>query len=107
DSGASPAAGTATVATAGGEFKGPSLEKAFDLVVETLEAITGERDADEAIWGSMIKQTIKRRNPGFNERAYGFRSFNDLLLEAQKRGQLQLEADEKSGGYRVRPVERS
>jgi len=88
-----------------GENKGPSLEKAFDLVVETLEAITQEREADEPIWGSMIKQAIKRRNPGFNERAYGFRSFNDLLLEAQKRGLLRLEPDEKSGGYRVQAVE--
>ncbi|MGA2867445.1 MAG: NYN domain-containing protein [Verrucomicrobiota bacterium] len=88
-----------------GENKGPSLEKAFDLLVETLEAITQEREADEPIWGSMIKQAIKRRNPGFNERAYGFRSFNDLLLEAQKRELLKLEADEKSGGYRVQAVE--
>ena len=39
---------------------------------------------------------------GFNERAYGFRSFNDLLIEAQKRGLLELDADEKSGGYAVR-----
>ena len=90
-----------------GEAKGPSLEKAFDLVVETLEAITGERETNEAIWGSMIKQAIKRRNPGFNERAYGFRSFNDLLLEGQKRGLLKLEADEKSGGYTVRTVDLS
>ncbi len=88
-----------------GENKGPSLEKALDQVVETLEAITQEREADEPIWGSMIKQAIKRRNPGFNERAYGFRSFNDLLLEAQKRGVLKLEADEKSGGYRVQAVD--
>jgi uncharacterized protein (TIGR00288 family) len=88
-----------------GDNKGPSLDKALDLVAETLEAITGERGADEPIWGSMIKQAIKRRNPGFNERAYGFRSFNDLLLEAQKRGLLKLEADEKSGGYTVKPVE--
>jgi uncharacterized protein (TIGR00288 family) len=87
------------------ENKGPSLEKAFDQVVETLEAITQEREADEPIWGSMIKQAIKRRNPGFNERAYGFRSFNDMLLEAQKRGLLKLEADEKSGGYRVQAVD--
>jgi uncharacterized protein (TIGR00288 family) len=87
------------------EKKGPSLEKAFDLVLETLEAITQEREADEPIWGSMIKQAIKRRNPGFNERAYGFRSFNDLLLEAQKSGLLKLEPDEKSGGYRVQPVD--
>jgi len=89
----------------GGGNKGPSLEKAFDQVVETLEAIMQEREPDEPIWGSMIKQAIKRRNPGFNERAYGFRSFNDLLLEAQKRGLLALEADEKSGGYRVRAVD--
>ena len=89
---------------AAGEHRGPSLEKALDLLVETLEAITQERDADEPIWGSMIKQAIKRRNPGFNERAYGFRSFNDLLLEAQKRGLVNLEEDEKSGGYRVQAV---
>jgi hypothetical protein len=74
-------------------------------VVETLEAITQEREEDDDIWGSMIKQAIKRRNPGFNERAYGFRSFNDLLLEAQKRRLVRLEADEKSGGYTVRPAE--
>jgi len=87
------------------ENKGPSLDKALELVAETLEAITGERNEDEHIWGSMIKQAIKRRNPGFNERAYGFPSFNDLLLEAQKRGLVKLEPDKKSGGYTVRAVE--
>ena len=97
-------ASTTAAKPAEGENKGPSLEKAFDQVVETLEAISQEREADEPIWGSMIKQAIKRRNPGFNERAYGFRSFNDLLLEAQKRGLLKLEADEKSGGYTVRAL---
>jgi hypothetical protein len=86
------------------EGKGPSVDKALDLLVKTLEAITEEREEDDSIWGSMIKQAIKRRNPGFNERAYGFRSFNDLLLEGQKRGLLKLEADEKSGGYTVRAV---
>lgn len=87
------------------ESKGPSVATALDLLVETLEAITEEREEDDSIWGSMIKQAIKRRNPGFNERAYGFRSFNDLLLEGQKRGLLKLEADEKSGGYTVRAME--
>jgi uncharacterized protein (TIGR00288 family) len=96
---------TANVEPADGANKGPSLEKAFDQVVETLEAITEEREADEPIWGSMIKQAIKRRNPGFNERAYGFRSFNDLLLEAQKRGLLKLEPDKKSGGYTVQATD--
>lgn len=87
-----------------GESKGPSLDKALDLITETFEAITEEREEDERIWGSMIKQAIKRRNPGFNERAYGFRSFNELLLEAQERGYLRLEPDEKSGGYVVHPA---
>ena len=85
--------------------KRPPVTDALDLLAETLEAIAQERGEDENIWGSMIKQTIKRRNPGFNERAYGFRSFNDLLLEAEKSGLLKLEADEKSGGYTVRAVE--
>ncbi|NQU09469.1 NYN domain-containing protein [bacterium] len=93
------AAGPAVAAVA---VDGPSLEKALVQVVETLEAIGNERDADEPVWGSMIKQAIKRRNPGFNERAHGFRSFNDLLLEAQKRGLLKCEPDKKSGGYIVR-----
>ncbi|KAF0181643.1 MAG: hypothetical protein FD161_316 [Limisphaerales bacterium] len=97
--------GSAPARAAGEESKGPSLEKAFDLVSETLEALTVERGADEPIWGSMIKQAIKRRHPGFNERAHGFRSFNDLLLEAQKRGMLKLQADEKSGGYTVRALD--
>jgi hypothetical protein len=53
----------------------------------------------------MIKQAIKRLHPGFNERAHGFRSFNDLLAEAQKRGLLKLQPDEKSGGYTVQPAD--
>lgn len=84
--------------------KGPSLEKAFDLLEDTLDALSEERGQNDHIWGSMIKQAIKRRNPGFNERAYGFRSFNDLLAEAEKRGILKLDPDEKSGGYTVRAV---
>lgn len=83
---------------------GPSLEKAFDIVRRTLDALGEERGENDDIWGSMIKQAIKRRNPGFNERAYGFRSFNDLLAEAEKRGIVKLEHDAKSGGYTVRPV---
>lgn len=85
--------------------KGPSPEEALEQVVETFEALSEERDEDEPIWGSMIKQAIKRRNPGFNERASGFRSFNDLLVEAQKRGLLKLEADKKSGGYTVQSTD--
>ena len=84
-----------------GDAKGPDLGAALDLIVETLEALTEERGGSEPIWGSMIKQAIKRRQPGFNERFYGFRSFNDMLGDAEKRGLLALRADEKSGGYTV------
>jgi uncharacterized protein (TIGR00288 family) len=99
------AANASAAKTGESDNKSPAVAEALDLVVETLEAVAEERQPDDHIWGSMIKQAIKRRNPGFNERAYGFRSFNDLLLEAQKRGLLKLEADEKSGGYTVRAVE--
>jgi uncharacterized protein (TIGR00288 family) len=100
----SPLAETPIAENPAAENKGPDLGDAFDLVVETLEAVTEERGENEPIWGSMIKQAIKRRHPGFSERAYGFRSFNDLLADAQKRGLLTLRADEKSGGYTVRMV---
>jgi len=92
------------VKSASGSEESGSLapSQALDQVVETLEAIAEERDEDERIWGSMIKQALKRRNPGFNERAYGFRSFNDLLREAERRGLLKLQPDERSGGYLVR-----
>ncbi len=82
-----------------------SVEPALDEAMETLEALTNERSADEMIYASMIKQAIKRRNPGFNERAHGFRSFNELLLEAEKRGLLTLTADPKGGSYTVRLVD--
>ena len=77
----------------------------MEMIEETLDALSEERDSDSPIWGSMIKQALKRRHPGFSERAFGFRSFNDLLLEAQKRRMLKLTPDEKSGGYLVSPVE--
>jgi uncharacterized protein (TIGR00288 family) len=98
-------ANVAAAKTSNGESKSLDPAKALDLVVETLEAITAERPEDERIWGSMIKQAIKRRHPGFNERAYGFRSFNELLAEGQKRGLLKMQADEKSGGCTVESVE--
>jgi len=77
-------------------------QEALDFVVETIEALTAERGEDEKIWGSMVKQTIKRQQPGFNETYYGYRSFGELLEDAQKRKLLALERDEKSGGYLIR-----
>jgi uncharacterized protein (TIGR00288 family) len=77
-------------------------DEAVDLVVETVDALLSERGAEEKIWGSMIKQALKRRKPGFSESYYGFRSFNALLEEAERRGELVSYRDEKSGGYLVR-----
>ena len=87
------------------KLQGPSPDQALAMIAETLEALRAERGEDYPIRGSLIKQAIKRRNPGFNERAHGFRAFNDLLLEAQKRGLLKLEADKQAGTYIVRPAE--
>ena len=77
-------------------------QEALDLILETIEALGTERGSEEKIWGSMVKQALKRRKPGFNESYYGFRSFNNLLEEAQARQMLKLERDEKSGGYVIR-----
>jgi len=77
-------------------------QEAIELIVETVEALTAERGEEEKTWGSMVKQALKRRKPGFNESYYGFRSFNAMLEEAERDGALTLERDEKSGGYIIR-----
>jgi uncharacterized protein (TIGR00288 family) len=103
----SRAAATVKAAAAEPEEKPEREDKtaqAFDLVMSTLDALVAERGEDDKIWGSMIKQTLKRRHPGFNESYYGFKSFNDLLEEAAIRGLLDLKRDDKSGGYIVRGV---
>jgi len=79
-------------------------QEAFDLVLETVEALMTERGEDEKLWGSMVKQALKRRKPGFNEAYYGFKSFNALMEEAKVRQLLELERDEKSGGYLITGV---
>ena len=84
-----------------GDDKKDKKQEAFDLLIGTLEALIAERGADEKIWGSMVKQALKRRQPGFNESYHGFGGFNELLEEAQARGLVKLEHDEKSGGYIV------
>jgi uncharacterized protein (TIGR00288 family) len=74
-------------------------QEALDLVLETVEDLFAERGEEEKVWGSMVKQAIKRRKPGFNESYHGFRSFGQLLEAAQAQQLVQLELDEKSGGY--------
>jgi uncharacterized protein (TIGR00288 family) len=82
--------------------EGDRKNEALDLVMETVDALIRERGAEEKIWGSMVKQALKRRHPGFNESYYGFRSFGKLLEEAEGRKMLALEPDEKSGGVIIR-----
>ena len=106
-----PAKKRATKASATGDApptkQVPTLDEdrrpeALELAVETIEALIAERGDEERIWGSMVKQALRRRKPGFNESFYGYGSFNELLEDAASHGMLLLERDEKSGGYRVK-----
>lgn len=74
-------------------------EKAFEWVLETMDDLFSERDPEEKVWGSMVKQALKRRKPGFSERYHGFRSFSELLEQMEVQEMVTLEHDEKSGGY--------
>jgi len=76
-------------------------QEGLELMLETIEALVAERGGDEKVWSSMVKQALKRRKPGFNESYYGFRSFNGMLEEAEHRGNLTLERDDKSGNCRI------
>lgn len=79
-------------------------DKAFEWVLETMDDLFSERDPEEKVWGSMVKQALKRRKPGFSERYHGFRSFSELLEQMEKRKMVTLEHDQKSGGYIVSDV---
>ncbi len=79
-------------------------QEALDMVVETVEALFKERGEQDKVWGSMVKQTLKRRKPGFDETYHGFRTFGQLLEEAQAHGLLTLQLDEKSGGYIIKEL---
>jgi uncharacterized protein (TIGR00288 family) len=84
----------------------PPPHDAIALVLETAEALYGERGDRAKLWGSMVKQTLQRRRPDFNETSYGYRSFNDLLEEAATKGLLELARDDKSGGYIIQKIHR-
>ncbi|MBY0522508.1 MAG: NYN domain-containing protein [Gemmataceae bacterium] len=73
--------------------------KAFALLLESMLAL--RRENKEVLWGSMIKDTIKRKKPSFNEAYYGYRTFSELLEDAQKEGVLELETDKRSRTYVV------
>jgi uncharacterized LabA/DUF88 family protein len=69
----------------------------FRLMLDSLQALV--RENYDVIWGSMVKQTMQRKQPYFNESYYGYKSFSDLLEDAQRLGLLTMKKDAKSGGY--------
>ncbi|MEH6433973.1 NYN domain-containing protein [Massilia sp. DD77] len=73
--------------------------QALEMVVETFDALVAERGDTGKIWASLLKDTLKRRRPDFNETYFGFRTFGNLLEEAQTRGLFEFGRDEKSGTY--------
>ena len=73
--------------------------QALEMVVETFDALVSERGDTGKIWASLLKDTLKRRRPEFSETYYGFRTFGNLLEEAQTRGLFEFGRDEKSGTY--------
>lgn len=76
----------------------------LSLVIDMIEELMDERGGEDKVWGSMVKQTLKRRQPGFSESYYGFKSFNLMLEEAARRKLIAFERDEKSGGYVITEV---
>src|SRR5437868_11904283 len=73
--------------------------KAFAMLMESLLAL--RRENKEVLWSSMIKDTIKRKKPSFNETYYGYRTFSELLEDAQREGLLELDTDKRSRTYVV------
>jgi uncharacterized protein (TIGR00288 family) len=77
-------------------------QPALDLLMETIEALIDERGEEDKIWGSMVKQAMKRRRPGFTESSFGYRSFRELVEDAQKHKLLVIAQDDKFGRYALR-----
>jgi len=75
--------------------------EAFDLLADAVAAL--QREDKEIIWGSMVKQTIKRKHPQFNENYHGYSSFSKLLEDAEKHKLIGLKKDARSGTYIVLP----
>ncbi len=83
----------------GGSKDGGSKDEAIEMVLDQVEALFRERDSN--LWSSLVKQTLQRKRPNFNESYYGYRNFSELLEDARDRGLLEIQKDEKSGGYIV------
>ncbi|MFO0682555.1 MAG: NYN domain-containing protein [Sandaracinus sp.] len=93
------AAAAAASEEGGGKPLADRQREAIELILDVVEALFQDRDG--ALHGSLVKQTIKRKRPEFSERFHGYRTFSDILEDAQKRGLLELAHDDKSGGYVV------
>ena len=85
---------------------GPTLEgmtkkqsEVFGLMIDAIQAL--KRENKDVLWGSMIKQTMKRKKPSFNEGYYGYSTFSELLQDAERNGLLKLRKDERSGSWVV------
>jgi uncharacterized protein (TIGR00288 family) len=78
---------------------GKKTAEAFELMIDAIQALT--RENKDVLWGSMVKQTMQRKRPSFNEGYYGYGSFSELLEDAEKRGILKLKKDQRSGSYVV------
>jgi uncharacterized protein (TIGR00288 family) len=86
--------------------KGPKLDglskktaEAFSLMVESIQALV--RENKDVLWGSMIKQTMQRKKPSFNEGYYGYSTFSELLEDAERKSIVKLKKDQRSGTYIV------
>jgi uncharacterized protein (TIGR00288 family) len=77
-------------------------KECFELLLETIEAL--QREDKEVIWGSMVKQTMKRKQPSFNESYYGYNSFSKLLEDAAKHELIKITHDAKSRSYIITPL---
>ena len=96
---AKPAPSTVKPTTNQERKPGGDPEKAIQLVVETVEAMLG-RSGSDTVWAGPVKQAIRRRQPQFDERFYGFSTFSALLEAAAERGLMKLEKNEN--GYRIK-----
>ncbi len=74
-------------------------QEAIDRLLEIVRSLQTEYDP---LWGSLVKQSMRRVYPGFNESYHGYRTFSDLLEDAAERGLIELDFDEDRGNYKVR-----
>jgi len=79
--------------------KDAKKNEAFRLMVDAIQALL--RENKDVLWGSMIKQTMQRKKPSFNEGYYGYSTFSDLLEDAERNGLVKLKKDQRSGTYIV------